>query len=246
MIRYDQNWKAAIVKREDATYERWKQKMLYHQDEWHKHVMKRTDPGGAAEVPEQVGDYYYNLTQREFPESPGEVSGQKYDLYIRVKADNNYRSVREAEENAEVVLDICDIPYIPHKLLRRTVIEGFKISDDHSLIAFKLDIGNTEKVTAGFKDMVTGKVLKTKLNNVGDIIFGCGSTVFYTECDESNRPYKVVRFDVKNGESSTIFMDDNPTHYVDIGITKDKKFIVINSNTKEDSEVWVAERSETN
>lgn len=40
-------------------------------------------------------------------------------------------------------------------------------------------------------------------------------------------------------------MDDNPTHYVDIGMTKDKKYIVINSNTKEDSEVWVAERTES-
>jgi protease II len=145
-----------------------------------------------------------------------------------------------------VILDICEVPFIPPKLLRQTVIEGFKISDDHSLIAFKVDIGNMERVTAGFKDMTTGKVLKTKLTNVGDIIFGCGRTVFYTECDaDSNRPYKVVRYDVRTGESQTIFMDDNPTHYVDIGITKDKKYIVINSNTKEDSEVWVTERTES-
>jgi oligopeptidase B len=143
------------------------------------------------------------------------------------------------------VLDITEVPFIPPRLLRKTLIDGFKISDDHSLIAFKLDIGNTEKITTGFKDMNTGQVLKTKLTNVGDIIFGCGRTVFYTECDtESNRPYKVVRLDVKTGQSSTVFMDDNPTHYVDIGLTKDKKYIVINSNTKEDSEVWVAERTE--
>jgi len=29
---------------------------------------------------------------------------------------------------------------------------------------------------------------------------------------------------------------------VDIGITKDGKFLIINSNTKEDSEVWVVDR----
>lgn len=39
-----------------------------------------------------------------------------------------------------------------------------------------------------------------------------------------------------------MFIDDDPTHYLDIGVTKDKKFVVINSNTKEDSEVWVTER----
>jgi protease II len=163
-----------------------------------------------------------------------------------LKADAIPKSHQEAEEMAEVVLDIAKVPFIPHKLLRRTLIDGFKISDDHSLIAFKLDIGNTERITAGFKDMNTGKVLSTKLNNIGDIIFGCGRVVYYTVCDEdSNRPYKVVRLDVSTGESSSLFVDDDPTHYLDIGITKDKRFIVINSNTKEDSEVWVTERTES-
>ena len=40
----------------------------------------------------------------------------------------------------------------------------------------------------------------------------------------------------------TIFVDDEPTNYVDIGVTKDKKYIVISSNTKEDSEIWVLKR----
>ena len=45
---------------------------------------------------------------------------------------------------------------------------------------------------------------------------------------------------------SSIFIDDNPTNYVDIGITKDKRYLVISSNTKEDSEIWVLDRDETN
>lgn len=31
-----------------------------------------------------------------------------------------------------------------------------KINDDHTLIGFTLDIGNTEKLTGGIKDMTTG------------------------------------------------------------------------------------------
>lgn len=137
--------------------------MLYHQDEWYKHVTKRTDPGKDADVPEQVGDYFYNMKQKEFPDDKAEVRGQKYDLYFRLKADATPKSHKEAEEMAEVVLDIAQVPFIPKQLLRRTLIDGFKISDDHSLIAFKLDIGNTERITAGFKDMNTGKVLSMKL-----------------------------------------------------------------------------------
>ena len=39
-------------------------------------------------------------------------------------------------------------------------------------------------------------------------------------------------------------MDPDQTHYVDIGVTKDGRYLVINSNTKEDSEVWVVDRDQ--
>jgi protease II len=42
---------------------------------------------------------------------------------------------------------------------------------------------------------------------------------------------------------SSLYIDQNPTHYVDIGITKDKKHLIISSNTKEDSEIWITDRS---
>ena len=50
------------------------------------------------------------------------------------------------------------------------------------------------------------------------------------------------KLDLDTLEETSIFIDDNPTNYVDIGITKDKKFLVISSSTKEDSEIWVMER----
>jgi len=67
------------------------------------------------------------------------------------------------------------------------------------LVAFTIDIGNTEKLTAGFKDMSTGKVLPLKIESVGSIDFGCGQNVYYTETDSSNRPYKVKKLDIKTG-----------------------------------------------
>ena len=111
------------------------------------------------------------------------------------------------------------------------------------MIAFILDIGNTERLTGGFKDLKTGKVLPIKIESVGNIDWGCDRIVYYTENDSTNRPCKVKRLDLNTGEETCLFVDDDPTHYLDIGITKDKKYIVINSNTKEDSEVWVTERS---
>ena len=37
-------------------------------------------------------------------------------------------------------------------------------------------------------------------------------------------------------------MDDDPTHFIDLTVSKDRKFFVISSNTKEDSEVYVLPR----
>lgn len=59
-----------------------------------------------------------------------------------------------------------------------------------------------------------------------------------------NRPYKVKKMNIKTLEESSVFVDVDPTHYVDIGITKDGKYLIINSNTKEDSEVWVVDRDQ--
>lgn len=68
-----------------------------------------------------------------------------------------------AEKQSEVILDVAEIPFIQSRLLRKTVVDKFKISDDNMLVAFTLDIGNTERLTAGFKDMTTGKILPKKL-----------------------------------------------------------------------------------
>ncbi len=53
------------------------------------------------------------------------------------------------------------------------------MSDDHNIVGFTIDIGNTEILTGGFKDMTTGKILSTKLERVGGIEFGT-DCVFFT------------------------------------------------------------------
>ena len=120
------------------------------------------------------------------------------------------------------------------------------MSDDHSLVAFTVDIGNTEFLTGGVRDMKENRVLpQIMLPNVGQVEFGGGENptcLYFTEADEYNRPCKLKRLNLQTLEQTTIFMDEDPTHYIDIGVTKDQKFLVISSNTKEDSEIWVMPR----
>jgi len=59
------------------------------------------------------------------------------------------------------------------------------------------------------------------------------------------RPFQVCLMDLETREERVLFTDEDPTHYVDISVTKDKRYLIINNNTKEDSEIWVLDRNST-
>lgn len=52
-----------------------------------------------------------------------------------------------------------DISFIPPKLLQSTYVDKIKMNDNHSLIAFTVNIGNQEKLTGGIKSMKLGNIL---------------------------------------------------------------------------------------
>jgi hypothetical protein len=46
-IRYEKSWQDRIIKRESGILNNWKKKLLYHEDQWLRHIMKRSHPGEA-------------------------------------------------------------------------------------------------------------------------------------------------------------------------------------------------------
>ena len=82
------------------------------------------------------------------------------------------------------MLDLAELTFIPKQLLRKTLVQKFKISDDQTTVAFILDVGNTEKLVGGFKNIQTGKILPVQIDNVSDIIFGEEHTVYYSEVND--------------------------------------------------------------
>lgn len=61
--------------------------------------------------------------------------------------------------------DLVSIGFVPHNMVKTTVVDKIKMNEDHSKIAFTVDIGNTERCTGGVKDMKTGKV-SHKVENI--------------------------------------------------------------------------------
>lgn len=62
--------------------------------------------------------------------------------------------------------------------------------------------------------------------------------LYYVEMDDFNRPYKVNKLSLSDNKTSTVFIDDDPTHYLELNKSKDGKCLFINSTTKEDGELW--------
>lgn len=55
----------------------------------------------------------------------------------------------------ETVFDLEEVPFISQRSLRNTLLDKIKINDDHTMVAFTVDIGNTERLTGGLKDLGT-------------------------------------------------------------------------------------------
>lgn len=139
---------------------------------------------------------------------------------------------------------MVEIPWIPQKLLKTTVVDKVKFNSDHSLVAFTVDVGNNERCTGGLKNMNTGEIdPEWIVDGISQMEFfgkqNGDEVVYFVDMNEHNRPYRIRSKTVGSKVENIVFVDDDPTHYVDIGISKDKKYLIINSGTKEDSEIWV-------
>lgn len=246
-LRRDKKWQARVIKREDEIFERWVKLVAFQYDSWRKHVFGRSDPE-IESIPEKYGPYIYFLRHKEYSQKPTGSAKQQsnvYEIYCRHKHGQAFQSVEEAKQHTETILDLEEVPFVSKGMLKKTIVDKVKMNDDHSLVAFTLDIGNTERITGGVKCMLKNEVLPhVKLEGISQLEFGAGrDTMFFVETDSLNRPYKVKKLDLRTMETTTVFVDSDQTHYVDIGVTKDGKYILINSNTKEDSEVWVMDRA---
>ena len=89
--------------------------------------------------------------------------------------------------------------------------------------------------------MKTGNFYDHKFSDISEIELGKNnSTAIYVEVDiKLNRPYKVISFDLESKKETVLFSESDPSRYVNLQITKDGKYLLINSATKEDNEIWM-------
>lgn len=162
-------------------------------------------------MPEQYGDYYY------FSEPKRYKGSDPYNVFFRQHVEKGTR---------EKVLDLKDIPKITDP--SAVIIDKIKISDDHSKIAFTIDLENNEKLSTGIFDIEKSKLINW-IDNACQAEFNAqGDFVYYCVADTLNRPYKIMKRNLNSRilKDKVIVEDHDQTHYLEIGVSKDKEYFI--------------------
>ncbi|XP_027151689.1 uncharacterized protein LOC113751765 isoform X2 [Coffea eugenioides] len=195
-------------------------------------------PSKISTPPERWGDWLYYQYIPERKEYPVLCRKLANDGKGWMKQVVNYMSKGFWEE--EILLDWNEIA----ELYGYVHVGTCRVSPDNRFLAYTLDITGNEKFVLQIKDLRRNFVLSNhRVEGVVSLAWAQdGCTLFYTLCDQNQRPYSVQC--MKLGSDSVdsnipIFVESDSRYCVDITSTKDGKFITVNSNSRASSEVYV-------
>jgi len=159
--------------------------------------IKETDES----VPVKIDSFYYYNRM---------VKGNQYPIYCRKKGS------LDAKE--EILLD-------QNRLAsgqKYCSIGEFKVSPDHSLLAFAVDFNGSEKHMLVFKDLINGQMLP---DTILDVSYGLewandNRTVFYTTLDTILRPDKLWRHQLGQTPKNDVMVFHEPDEKFYLGIAK--------------------------
>jgi oligopeptidase B len=179
-------------------------------------------------VPAQHGDYYYH-TRTE--------TGKQYPYYCR-----KYGSPNAPEE---IILDQNALA--DGKSFCR--IGAFRISPDHTKLAYSVDPDGTEKCIINIKDLTTGELYPEEIPNTGGNVYthdgiewaSDNQTFFYTVRDEALRPYKIFRHVLGTDPTADdlVLHEKDETYYLSLGKTRSQAFITAFSSSTLTTEVSI-------
>ena len=162
------------------------------------------------DVPVKIDDYYYYKRTEK---------GKQYEIFCRKKGS------LDAEE--EILLDQNELA-IGNDYLD---IHETKVSPDHSLLAYSVDITGNEIYIIYIKDLSNGKLKKDEiLNSDGNIIWANDNkTIFYSTLDEINRPFKVYRhlLGTESDKDQMVYHEKDDAFFIYLSKTKSKKYIIM-------------------
>ncbi len=186
-------------------------------------------------VPVRDGDWwYYGRT----------VEGKQYGLQCRAPAAADDRTPPALNAAApvpgeQVLLD-GNAEAEGHEFF---ALGSFSISDDGTLLAYAVDTKGDERYSLRIRDLRTGRLLGDEIPGTfpGAVFSPDGRHVFYPTVDEAWRPDTVWRHRVGTGrdEDVRVFTEPDERYWVGVGVTRSRKYVVIELGSKITSESWI-------
>ncbi|NHU84935.1 S9 family peptidase [Kocuria sp. JC486] len=125
---------------------------------------------------------------------------------------------------------------------------AWDVSLDGRWMLWAADTTGDERFTVRIKDLTTGEVLPDEIpgTSYGAFLSPDGRAVYYTEVDDSWRPWRVRRHDVGAGSATTpldadalIAQEEDPGLWLGAGLSADRRWLVLDAGCSEFSEVSI-------
>ena len=157
------------------------------------------------------------------------VEGGEYPVFCRKK--------ESLESQEQVLLDVNQMA----EGFDYYQVVGLSVSPDNRMLAFGVDTLSRRKYTIQFKDLRTGKILDTQIPNTtgGSTWANDNQTIFFSQKDETLRPYKVFRYRLgdKPHNAALVWHEEDNTFLTYVYKTLSGKYIVIGSHSTLSSEL---------
>lgn len=171
-----------------------------------------------TDLPDKDGPFAYNSRHEE---------GKQYPLIVRTPRDGGPETLL-LDCNAEAGDGYFGFGGAEH-------------SPDHSLLAWAADTQGSEYYTIHIRDIATGKDTGEMITEAGDggTWAPDGKSLYYTELDESHRPYRIRRhiLGTPQSEDVLIYEEFDPGFFVGVGETLSRRYIVIDVHDHQTSEI---------
>ncbi|MCK4978919.1 MAG: oligopeptidase B, partial [Candidatus Delongbacteria bacterium] len=182
-------------------------------------IVGRVDQADVS-VPVKLDDYLHYSR---------DIEGKQYPIYCR-KLD-------KIDAVEEILLDLNELSK-QHQFLE---LGTYKLSPDHRFLAYTLDTSGKEHYTLYVKYLQYGKIMPEVIERVDDVEWSNDSrNIYYSTTNEENeRTDKVFRHTIgtKVNEDKLLYKEDDPSFYVWVNKTKDKKYLLIGTANKITSEM---------
>ena len=169
-------------------------------------------------VPVQDSGYFYYARTEE---------GKQYPIRCRRKGS------MDAPE--QVLLDLNQMAQ-GHKFVSVTAVS---VSEDGNLLAYAVDFAGFRQYTLQIKDLRTGTTLADRVERVTSIAWAADNkTVFLTTEDAvTKRSDKLWRHTLGSGQVEAIYEEKDELFNLSLDKTRDKKYLVAQSESKDTSEI---------